>query len=141
MTKCWGAVRRVPTVAASPRLAIFRDSRTMDVASQYHYETCGRRSSPPAFILRNRFGPASAGDHSSARGTNSGERFHPAGPEKDTAQSGPAQAPTPPDYSQQAYVVQHFSESMRFENDGTGSDQTDARSRSSARAACRRWDS
>ncbi len=47
-------------------------------------------------------------------------------PEKDAAQSGPAQAPVPPDYSQQAYVVQHFSESMRFENDGTGSDQTDA---------------
>jgi tetratricopeptide (TPR) repeat protein len=47
-------------------------------------------------------------------------------PDKDTVQSGPAQAPTPPDYSQQAYVVQHFSESIRFENDGTGSDQTDA---------------
>ncbi len=47
-------------------------------------------------------------------------------PGKDAAQSGPAQAPTPPDYSQQAYVVQHFSETMRFENDGTGSDQTDA---------------
>ncbi len=47
-------------------------------------------------------------------------------PGKDTTQSGPAQAPTSPDYSQQAYVVQHFSESMRFENDGTGSDQTDA---------------
>ena len=48
-------------------------------------------------------------------------------PGKDTVQSGPAQAPTPPDYSQQAYVVEQFSESMRFENDGTGSDQTDAR--------------
>jgi tetratricopeptide (TPR) repeat protein len=48
-------------------------------------------------------------------------------PGKDAAQSGPAQAPTPPDYSQQAYVVEHFVESMRFENDGTGSDQTDAR--------------
>ena len=47
-------------------------------------------------------------------------------PGKDTAQSGPAQAPTPPDYSQQAYVIEHFSESMRFENDGTGVDQTDA---------------
>ena len=47
-------------------------------------------------------------------------------PEKDAAQAGPAQAPAPPDYSEQAYVVEHFSESMRFENDGTGSDQTDA---------------
>ena len=27
---------------------------------------------------------------------------------KDTAQAGPAQAPTPPDYSQEAYVVEHF---------------------------------
>jgi len=26
-------------------------------------------------------------------------------PGKDAAQSGPAQAPTPPDYSQQAYVI------------------------------------
>ncbi len=45
---------------------------------------------------------------------------------KDTAQAGPAQAPTPPDYSQEAYVVEHYSESIRFENDGTGRDQTDA---------------
>ncbi len=45
---------------------------------------------------------------------------------KDNAQGGPAQAPTPPDYSQEAFVVQHFSETMRFENDGTGRDQTDA---------------
>src|ERR1041385_5220601 len=52
----------------------------------------------------------------------------PAAPQtstRDTAQAGPAQAPTPPDYSQEAYVVQHFSESMRFESDGTGVVQTD----------------
>ena len=47
-------------------------------------------------------------------------------PGKDAAQSGPAQAPTPPDYSQEAYVVEHFAQAMRFENDGTGRDQTDA---------------
>jgi tetratricopeptide (TPR) repeat protein len=46
---------------------------------------------------------------------------------KDTPQAGPAQAPTPPDYSQEAYVVEHYSESMRFEDDGTGVIQTDAR--------------
>ncbi|HZP23901.1 MAG TPA: DUF3857 domain-containing protein [Terriglobales bacterium] len=46
--------------------------------------------------------------------------------QKDTPQAGPAQAPTPPDYSQEAYVVEHYSESMRFENDGTGVIQTDA---------------
>jgi tetratricopeptide (TPR) repeat protein len=45
---------------------------------------------------------------------------------KDAGQAGPAQAPTPPDYSQEAYVVEHYSESMRFENDGTGVIQTDA---------------
>ena len=45
---------------------------------------------------------------------------------KDTPQSGPAQAPTPPDYSQEAYVVEHYSEKMRFENDGSGVIQTDA---------------
>jgi len=46
---------------------------------------------------------------------------------KDNSQAGPAQAPTPPDYSQEAYVVEHYSESMRFEDDGTGVIQTDAR--------------
>ena len=45
---------------------------------------------------------------------------------KDTPQGGPAQAPAPPDYSQEAYVVEHYSESMRFENDGSGVIQTDA---------------
>ncbi len=46
---------------------------------------------------------------------------------KDTSQAGPAQAPTPPDYSQEAYVVEHYSESIRFENDGSGVIQTDAK--------------
>jgi tetratricopeptide (TPR) repeat protein len=45
---------------------------------------------------------------------------------KDTAQAGPAQAPTPPDYSQQAYVIEHYRQSVRFENDGTGVVQTEA---------------
>jgi len=45
---------------------------------------------------------------------------------KDTPQAGPAQAPAPPDYSQEAYVVEHYSEAMRFENDGSGVIQTDA---------------
>ncbi len=48
----------------------------------------------------------------------------PAG--KDSPQAGPAQAPTPPDYSQEAYVVERYSESMRYENDGSGVIQTDA---------------
>jgi len=46
--------------------------------------------------------------------------------QKDAPQAGPAQAPTPPDYSQEAYVIEHYSETMRFENDGTGVVQTDA---------------
>ncbi len=46
---------------------------------------------------------------------------------KDTAEAGPAQAPTPPDYSQEAYVVEFYRQSMRFENDGTGRDELEAR--------------
>ncbi len=49
----------------------------------------------------------------------------PAPAVKGTAQE-PGHAPTPPDYSQEAYVVQHFRQSMRFENDGTGRDESDA---------------
>ncbi len=61
-----------------------------------------------------------------AAGQSAGSSSAQPAPEKDAAQAGPAQAPVPPDYSQQAYVVEHYSESMRFENDGTGIDQTDA---------------
>jgi len=43
-----------------------------------------------------------------------------------TAPSAPAQSPAAPDYSQQAYVVEHLSQEMRFENDGTGREQMTA---------------
>lgn len=36
------------------------------------------------------------------------------------------QSVTPPDYSQEAYVVEHSSQKMRFENDGTGSMENEA---------------
>lgn len=39
------------------------------------------------------------------------------------------QAPVPPDYSQQAFVVEHFRQSDRFENDGTGREEHEARIR------------
>src|SRR5271166_318189 len=42
-----------------------------------------------------------------------------------TAQSGAAQSPTPPDYSQEPYVVEHYRQSAHYENDGTGSEQLD----------------
>ncbi|MGA3315136.1 MAG: DUF3857 domain-containing protein [Candidatus Korobacteraceae bacterium] len=45
------------------------------------------------------------------------------------AQAGPQQPPTPPDYSQEAVVVEHYHQVMRFENDGTGRDQLDAQIR------------
>lgn len=45
------------------------------------------------------------------------------------AQAGPEQSPTPPDYSQEAYVIEHYRQAMRFENDGTGRDQLDAQIR------------
>ena len=40
-----------------------------------------------------------------------------------------AQQATPPsaDYSQEAFVIEHYLESFRFENDGTGREQIDAR--------------
>lgn len=44
-------------------------------------------------------------------------------------QAATAQAPTPPDYSQEAYVIEHYNQTMRFENDGTGRDQLDAQIR------------
>src|SRR5664279_3300231 len=40
----------------------------------------------------------------------------------------PAASPKPPaDYSQQAFVTERYSDSFRFENDGTGREQIDAR--------------
>jgi tetratricopeptide (TPR) repeat protein/transglutaminase-like putative cysteine protease len=45
-----------------------------------------------------------------------------------TAQSGAAQS-TPPDYSQEAYIVEHYRQSARYENDGTGSEQLDVQVR------------
>lgn len=50
----------------------------------------------------------------------------PNAPIKDTPQAGPAQAPSAPDYSQQAFVIQHYKQSVRFENDGTGREELEA---------------
>ncbi|HUI83775.1 MAG TPA: DUF3857 and transglutaminase domain-containing protein, partial [Candidatus Binatia bacterium] len=72
--------------------------------------------------VRNGAPPPQAGKATQAPANNAS----PQSSGKDTAQAGPAHAPTAPDYSQQAYVVEHFSEVMRFENDGTGVVQTDA---------------
>src|SRR5271167_2080485 len=43
-----------------------------------------------------------------------------------TGEAGPAQSPTPPDYSQEAFVIESSRQSMRFENDGTGREQLNA---------------
>ena len=50
-------------------------------------------------------------------------------PEAPKPPSGTAQtpAPTPPDYSQEAFVTERYHTTMRFENDGTGREQLDAR--------------
>ena len=45
------------------------------------------------------------------------------------AQAGPAQSPVPPDYSQEPFVIEHLRQVTRFENDGTGREQTDAQIR------------
>jgi tetratricopeptide (TPR) repeat protein/transglutaminase-like putative cysteine protease len=42
---------------------------------------------------------------------------------------GPDQALTSPDYSQEAYVIEHYRQAMRFENDGTGREQLDVQVR------------
>jgi len=46
------------------------------------------------------------------------------------AKEGPpapmVQGPVPPDFSQQAFVVEHFFQSARFENDGTGREEQEA---------------
>src|ERR1039457_2182218 len=41
-------------------------------------------------------------------------------------QTGSVPSPTPPDYSQEAVVIEHYHQAIRFENDGTGRDQLDA---------------
>ena len=41
-------------------------------------------------------------------------------------QAGTVQSATPPDYSQEAYVVEHSSQKMRYENDGTGGLENEA---------------
>ncbi len=51
----------------------------------------------------------------------------PGAPAKDSPTTPAAQAPVPPDYSQQAFVVEHFLQSQRFENDGTGREEQEAR--------------
>ncbi len=43
-----------------------------------------------------------------------------------TPQAGTVQTAAPPDYSQEAYVVERSRQSLRFENDGTGVEQTEA---------------
>src|SRR5271157_2628410 len=45
------------------------------------------------------------------------------------AQPGPVQSPIPPDYSQEAYVVEHNRQVMRYENDGTGREELTAQIR------------
>jgi len=59
---------------------------------------------------------------SSAAPQSSGKETGPAA----TQQSGAVQTGPPPDYSQEAYVVEHSSKLMRFESDGTGVEQTEA---------------
>jgi tetratricopeptide (TPR) repeat protein len=64
-----------------------------------------------------------ASPQSSVTPQSSGKETAPAAAQP----SGAAQPATPPDYSQEAYVVEHSSKTMRFENDGTGVEQTEAR--------------
>ncbi len=55
------------------------------------------------------------------------------GPQQPTtpipSQAGSGQSSASPDYSQEAYVTEHYHQAIRFENDGTGRDQLDAQIR------------
>src|SRR5271165_6321557 len=44
-------------------------------------------------------------------------------------QTGPGQSPAPSDYSQEPYVIEHYRQTMRYENDGTGREQLDVQIR------------
>ena len=50
----------------------------------------------------------------------------PGKPAATSPQTTTTPTPTPPDYSQEAFVVQHSTQTMRFENDGTGVIQNEA---------------
>ena len=116
------------TATASEHLELPSDSRTMDVPPANM-----KKAVASAFLLLfwcpMALAQEAAGAKPSAPAKNAAQLPAPsATPQtsgKDTAQAGPAQIPTPPDYSQEAYVVEHFSQKMRFEDDGTGVVQTD----------------
>ncbi len=98
----------------------------MDVAIPYTM----KRAVAVALLLLLSFATAAAQQAPAASPQPAGQAppgTTPLAPGKDVAQSGPAQAPA--DYSSQAYVMESFVETMRFENDGTGSEQTEARIR------------
>ncbi len=89
----------------------------LQVSTLLAQETSGKSNPPPA---------AGATQTPAAAAPSVSTGAPPQTTQKDAQQPGAAHAPTPPDYSQEAYVVEHYSESMRFENDGTGVIQTDA---------------
>ena len=75
--------------------------------------------------------PPSAAQSPSANPTTPQPSLTPPTPGKPSTpaaspQAGTVQSATPPDYSQEAYVVEHSSQKMRYENDGTGTLENEA---------------
>ena len=68
--------------------------------------------------------PATAGASGQAAPVREGQTSGSA-----AVQSGPAQSSAAGDYSQEPYVVEQYRQTMRYENDGTGREQLDARIR------------
>ena len=96
----------------------------LQISSLLAQDTPGKSSPPPAATG----GAAQSGATTGGAQSSASTVAPTASPAtaKNPAQTGTAQAPTPPDYSQEAYVIEHYKESMRFEDDGTGVMQEDA---------------
>ena len=61
--------------------------------------------------------------------TAAANQTSPQAPAITPAPAGSAQSPIPPDYSQEAYVIEHNHQVVRYENDGTGREQVDTQIR------------
>src|SRR5208337_4093390 len=61
--------------------------------------------------------------------TAAANQTSPQAPAITPAPAGSAQSPIPPDYSQEAYVIEHNHQVVHYENDGTGREQVDTQIR------------
>ena len=81
-----------------------------------------KTASPPSAQSSN----APAAISPAQSGATSPANASPSNPAANASPQTSTPTPTPPDYSQEAFVVQHSAQTMRFENDGTGVIQNQA---------------